>query len=69
MYIIRPFILESINVSKILQFYGYGQVYNGNGDIRQPNKFDGEVPKEVIARGNLASTDAMVLLVVVEVMS
>ncbi|CAA3021146.1 uncharacterized protein LOC111410844 [Olea europaea subsp. europaea] len=35
------------------------QVYSGNGDIRLPNRFDGEVPEEVIARRNLASTDAM----------
>ncbi|CAA2968374.1 Hypothetical predicted protein [Olea europaea subsp. europaea] len=36
------------------------QVYNGNGDIRQPYKFDGKVLEEVLARGNLASADAMV---------
>lgn len=47
----------------ILQFNAYGQVYSGNGDIRLPNRFDGEVPEEVIARRNLASTDAMVVLV------
>lgn len=47
----------------ILQFNAHGQVYSGNEDIRQPNKFDGDVTKEVIARRNLALTDAMVVLV------
>lgn len=38
-------------------------MYNGNGDIRQPYKFDGKVLEEVLARGNLASADAMVVII------
>ncbi|KAL2477973.1 Nucleotidyltransferase family protein [Forsythia ovata] len=34
-------------------------VYSGNGDVKQPNKFDGKVPEEVLTGGDLASADAM----------